>query len=173
ESCANLRMSLPRRQAQPSAWRASTPPARAILQRLRRRGLAAANPGVGIHLANAFPRPSVSPRAAIRIVIVNSFDSGPMYAEYLRSRHLVVHWFSSPHAAQPQLADIGPDVIVTDFVFHRGDTDGPSVICTLRTMNGLAEVPIVVVSGYVRAVDRMVAREAGATMFLHKPCLPD
>jgi len=115
----------------------------------------------------------VSPRAAIRIVIVNSFDSGPMYAEYLRSRHLVVHWFSSPDAAQPQLADIGPDVIVTDFVFHRGDTDGPSFIRSVRTMNGFAEVPIVVVSGYVRAVDRMVAREAGATMFLHKPCLPD
>ena len=83
----------------------------------------------------------------------------------LRSRHLVVHWFSSPDAAQPQLADIGPDVIVTDFVFHRGDTDGPSFIRSVRTMNGFAEVPIVVVSGYVRAVDRMVAREAGATMF--------
>lgn len=115
----------------------------------------------------------MSPRAAIRIVIVNSFDSGPMYAEYLRSRDFVVHWFSSPDAAQSQLCDIAPDVIVTDFVFHGGSTDGPSFIRSVRTMSGVAEVPIVVVSGYVRAVDRMVAREAGATLFLHKPCLPD
>lgn len=115
----------------------------------------------------------MSPRTDIRIVIVNSFDSGPMYAEYLRSKHLVVHWFSSPGAALPQLGDIEPDVIVTDFVFHRGSSDGPSFIRSVRTMNGFAEVPIVVVSGYVRSVDRMLAREAGATLFLHQPCLPD
>jgi DNA-binding response OmpR family regulator len=91
----------------------------------------------------------VSRRAALRVAIVNSFDSGPMYAEFLRSRDLVVHCLTSPEAALPQLGDLAPDVIVTDFVFRHSSSDGPAFIRSVRSVSGFADVPIVVVSGYV------------------------
>jgi DNA-binding response OmpR family regulator len=106
--------------------------------------------------------------AAGRVLIINSFDGGEMYATYLRYQRFEVRLFKRPEEALEKFEC--PDVVVTDVVFTDSDVDGLTFIRHLRQLG--PKVPIVVVSGYVRAVDRQAVRKAGASRFLMKPCLP-
>lgn len=108
--------------------------------------------------------------SAARVLIINSFDGGEMYTDYLRHHRFQVRLCRRPEQAVEQFHAGRPDVVVTDMVFTNSDIDGATVIRRLRQVN--PTIPIIVLSGYVREEDRQVAREAGADRYLMKPCLP-
>src|SRR5689334_2035608 len=109
---------------------------------------------------------------AIRVVIVNGFDGGEMYAEYLRHHAVDVALFKTPPDALRDISSTVPDAIVTDIVFPDG-SKGSAFIQQVRRLPITAGVPIVVLSGLVRESDRQLVREAGADLFLMKPSLPE
>ena len=107
------------------------------------------------------------------VLIVNSYSEGEMYAEYLRSLGYEIHHVQTPEEAFPLLKEQPPAVIVTDMSFQGSAYDGPSFMVGVRELDGCAITRLIVVSGYVRQIDRDRARAAGADMFLVKPCMPD
>jgi two-component system cell cycle response regulator DivK len=107
------------------------------------------------------------------VLVVNSFDSRDMYAEYLRLHDYTVRAAATPEEALDEIAAFLPDVVVCDFVFQRSRFDGPAFIRLLRARPEFDNTSVIVVSGYVRAEDRRQSREAGADLFLVSPCLPD
>jgi DNA-binding response OmpR family regulator len=60
-----------------------------------------------------------------------------------------------------------PDLIILDLGLPAGD--GFVVIERLKTVPGLASIPIIIVSGRSRHVNQQLALEAGAKAFLEKP----
>jgi DNA-binding response OmpR family regulator len=107
------------------------------------------------------------------VLLVNSFDDGRVYAEYLRAHDLDVHAVHRPEEALRDLDTIDPDVVITDLVFSdRTTSSGMRLIESLRARLG-SSVSIMVVSGYVRDVDRAAARQAGADCFVPKPAAPE
>jgi CheY-like chemotaxis protein len=109
----------------------------------------------------------------VSVLVVDSSDGGPMYAEFLRSRGFTAWEVATPEQALNRLRTHIPDVVVTDLAFEKSGFDGPAFIRDLRHMPALRNTPVIVVSGFVRVEDRLRARDAGANLFLIKPCLPD
>jgi CheY-like chemotaxis protein len=65
-----------------------------------------------------------------------------------------------------------PDVVVTALGVP-SEADGLQLIRSLRSHGATTEVPIIVVSGRVFAIEQQRAFEAGCDVFLPKPLLPD
>jgi CheY-like chemotaxis protein len=63
-----------------------------------------------------------------------------------------------------------PDVVVLDLSLP--GIDGYALAAALRAHSATAHIPIVVLSAHAYPEDEQRAREAGATAFLRKPCLP-
>lgn len=110
--------------------------------------------------------------AGVRVLIVDSFDSGLMYSEFLRAYGLTAWRVATPEHAFEWLRASTPDVIVSDMIFARSALDGPAFIRDVRHRRELRNTPVIVVSGLVRVADREAARAAGATTLAIKPCLP-
>ena len=107
-----------------------------------------------------------------RVLLVSSTeDDRAMYGDYLRHHRLEVDECATPEEALEALERNSPDVLLTELVFPRRGTTGPSLIHAVRAIVDHA-TSIIVVSGFVRHEDREVAREAGADVFLPKPALP-
>jgi DNA-binding response OmpR family regulator len=106
------------------------------------------------------------------VLIVSCFDSGEMYASFLRHHRFEVMLFDEPSGAVVAVTTFQPEVIVTDLMFA-GGLDALEFTRRVRESIRGAVIPVIVVSGYVRESDRQMAREAGADRFLIKPCLPE
>jgi DNA-binding response OmpR family regulator len=104
--------------------------------------------------------------------IVNSFDAGEMYAEYLQARQVDVRRTSKPEEIFAGAIRAAPAAIVTDLVFRESAFNGLTFIRRLREQPIFQHTTILVLSGYVREDDRQAARQAGADRFLLKPLLP-
>lgn len=107
-----------------------------------------------------------------RVLIVNSYDGGEMYAEYLRTAGFVVDLATTPEEALSIVEQSAPTVVVSDLVFVGSAIDGPAFIKKIRGRLG-SGVRLIALSGFVRQSDEKAAREAGADVFLIKPCPPD
>jgi two-component system cell cycle response regulator DivK len=66
-----------------------------------------------------------------------------------------------------------PAAIITDMTLHGGRDAALELIRTVRAHARTEHALIVVVSGYVFPRDRQSAVDAGADIFLPKPCTPD
>jgi DNA-binding response OmpR family regulator len=108
-----------------------------------------------------------------RVLIVNSFDGGDMYAEHLTHHGFEVHLAARPEDIIDQLGTIGADAIVSDAVFLESGYTGARFVQLIRRRRDVASVPVIMISGFLREEDRRRAREAGADRFLAKPCLPE
>ena len=60
-----------------------------------------------------------------------------------------------------------PDIIVTDYMMP--EMDGLQMIKELRASEGLADVPVIMLTARNQLEDRLSAREAGADVYLEKP----
>jgi two-component system cell cycle response regulator DivK len=107
------------------------------------------------------------------VLLVGEDDAFDMYAEFLRAHDFSTTVKQSPDLAIEDLAQVHPAVVVTDFVFGRSTRRGCDFIAALREHPVSREIPIIVVSGYVRDEDRQQARQCGADRFFMKPWLPD
>jgi two-component system cell cycle response regulator DivK len=108
-----------------------------------------------------------------RVLIVNCFpDEREMYEEYLRYAGFDPVEACEPSEAFHTAIAVKPDVIVTDTALPRGTGDGLELIRRLRNDPRTRGIGIVVVSGYAFAQHQRQVEQAGADVFLPKPCLP-
>jgi signal transduction histidine kinase len=63
-----------------------------------------------------------------------------------------------------------PDVIVTDFMMP--EMDGLSMLKAIREQQGLADIPVIMLTAKNQLEDRLSARQAGADVYLEKPFSP-
>ena len=95
-----------------------------------------------------------------------------MYAEYLEYAGFYAAHECAADDAFAAACALKPDVVVTDLALSsRGD--GLSLIRQLRSHAETARMCIVVVSAFATMNSRQKAHDAGADVFLLKPCLPE
>jgi two-component system cell cycle response regulator DivK len=106
------------------------------------------------------------------VLLAEDFDDArEVYALYLEKAGFIVHDLASGDAVMPLAIELQPDVVVLDVVLP--GMDGLSVARQIRAHPLTAHVPIVMLSAHAFPDDERRAREAGADVFLCKPCPPD
>jgi len=110
--------------------------------------------------------------AAGRILIVEDFaDSRDMYIEFLEAQGFEVVGAEDGLAALKSIEKVRPDIVVLDVALPK--LDGLSVLRRLRADPRYAKLPVLTLSASLGADYQKMAMEAGATVALEKPCLPD
>ena len=97
-------------------------------------------------------------------------DARDVYAFYLRREGFAVQDLPDGDRVLPLALEMQPDVVVLDLSLP--GIDGYALAAALRADPTTAHIPIVVLSAHAYPEDEQRAREAGATAFLRKPCLP-
>src|SRR4051812_23067848 len=95
-------------------------------------------------------------------------DSRAMYAQYMRSENWTVEEAADGPEALAKALALRPDVIVTEI--RLPGIDGFELCKLLRADFATRLVPIVVVTGDAYKRDVELARSAGASSVLVKPC---
>lgn len=107
-----------------------------------------------------------------RILVVDDFeDARDLYAEYLRTRGFEVSCAADGEAALHLALRSGYDLVVLDLALPR--MDGIAVLRELRRSPQTAKTPIIILSASVGTEACQQTLDAGADLFLEKPCLPD
>ena len=107
-----------------------------------------------------------------RILIVDDFeDARELYAEFLRLQGYEVSGAADGPEALNLALPAHYDAIVLDLALPR--MDGLAVLRELRRNPATKRTPIIILSASVGQEPREEALEAGADLFLEKPCLPD
>ena len=105
------------------------------------------------------------------LIVDDSLHTRELYTEYLSFRGLAV--VSAPEAESGiRLAEtLRPDVIVMDIAMP--GLNGITATHRLRLNPRTRRIPIIVLTGYAFRAIEQGALEAGANVFLTKPCLPE
>ena len=112
-----------------------------------------------------------SPTAPPTVLLVEDHtDSREMYAEFLRMQFTVVEAADGVNALEV-MAETCPDVVVTDLTLPR--MDGFELLKRMKADARLKDVPVIALSGFSGADHEERARQAGSSLVLQKPCLPD
>lgn len=107
-----------------------------------------------------------------RVLIVDDFeDARELYGEFLRLQGFEVTGAADGPEALNLALPAQYDVIVLDLALPR--MDGLAVLRELRRNPATSKTPIIILSASVGQEPRDEAIEAGADLFLEKPCLPD
>ena len=104
------------------------------------------------------------------LLVEDHVDSRQMYAEFLRIDYTVVEAEDGVCALEV-MRETRPDIVVTDLALPR--MDGFELMARMRADERLRAVPIIALSGYSGGDHEERARQAGSTLVLLKPCLPD
>jgi two-component system KDP operon response regulator KdpE len=111
--------------------------------------------------------PKVS-RRAIHVLIIDAYDEREMYAEAFRKHGLTVSTASTAAEGLTRFGQRQADVIVQGFVLP--DMPGIELVTRLKV---LAQMPIIVLSGFTDPSTLGAIYAAGADSVKLKPCLPD
>ena len=105
------------------------------------------------------------------VLLVQPPDDGlDMYLEFFH--HQRVPALAVSNAADALTA--APDVaVIVTAIRLRGTTDGVGLILQLRRDERTKDIPIVVLTACAFQTERERCQQAGADVFLAKPCLPD
>jgi len=116
------------------------------------------------------PRPG---RKRPRVVMIadDTVDGREMYSEYLRQRGYVVVTAADGAAAIQVAHRHRPDVIVMDLAMP--GLNGITATHRLKDHPRTRRIPVIVLTGYAFRAIQQGALEAGADVFLTKPCLPE
>ena len=104
------------------------------------------------------------------LIVEDHTDSRQMYAEFLRMQFTVVEAADGVNALEV-MAETCPDVVVTDLTLPR--MDGFELLRRMKADARLKNVPVIALSGFSGADHEERARQAGSSLVLQKPCLPD
>lgn len=109
--------------------------------------------------------------AGLVLIVDDSAHTRDLYTEYLTFRGLDV--VSAPDAETGlMLAEtLRPDVIVMDIAMPR--LNGITATRRLKQSFGTRRIAVIVLTGYAFHAIEQGALEAGADVFLTKPCLPE
>ena len=123
-------------------------------------------------------RATAQPRLATRarrlgvvLLVDDTMDTRELYALYFRSLGFTVLTADDGEAGIATAATQRPDVIVMDLAMPR--LDGISAIRRLKADKRSRDIPVILLTGYPERAIRGGAVEAGAAVFLTKPCLPE
>lgn len=112
-------------------------------------------------------RPTTPPTV---LLVEDHTDSRQMYAEFLRMQFTVVEATDGVNALEV-MSETCPDVVVTDLALPR--MDGFELLKRMKGDARLKDVPVIALSGFSGADHEERARQAGSSLVLQKPCLPD
>ncbi len=116
------------------------------------------------------PRRRSTSRPPVILIADDTTDSRDLYAEYFESRGFsVVTAHDGTGAVRAALEHV-PDVIVMDLAMPQ--IDGITAIQRIKSDARMQQSRVILLTGYPLAVERS-ALEAGADLFLRKPCLPE
>lgn len=104
------------------------------------------------------------------LLVEDHTDSRQMYAEFLRMQFTVFEAGDGLNALEVMDQTL-PDVVVTDLALPR--MDGFELVKRMKADERLRDVPVIALSGFSGADHETRAREAGSSVVLQKPCLPD
>lgn len=106
------------------------------------------------------------------LLLVDDYeDAREMYAEYLATVGYDVTTAVDGEDAILKAGSARFDLVILDLALPK--VDGIAVIETLRRSAGTERVPIIVLSASAGPDVQRKAMEAGATLYLYKPCLPE
>ena len=110
-------------------------------------------------------------RAGVVLIVDDSIDAREMYSLYLR--HCGFRTYTSPDgsAAIDMALEYRPDVVVMDLAMPY--VDGITAIRRLKMHPRTRRIPVILLTGYPSKAIQQGALEAGADVFLTKPCLPE
>ena len=110
-------------------------------------------------------------RAGVVLVADDSFDAREMYAMYFKHRGYGAYTAEDGDAAVHIARDLRPDLIVMDLSMPR--VDGITAIQRLKQDPRTQAIPVILLTGHPSKAIEHGALEAGAAIFLTKPCLPE
>jgi CheY-like chemotaxis protein len=105
------------------------------------------------------------------LIVDDVEDTRDMYAEYLRFKGYLVDTAVNGVDGMAKAFATKPDVIVLDLTMP--GIDGFEAMRLLRADQRTARTYVVVVSGHALKGTADAVMQAGADVFLTKPCLPD
>ena len=109
-------------------------------------------------------------RPPVILIADDTTDSRDLYAEYFETRGFsVVTARDGAGAVQAALEHV-PEVIVMDLAMPQ--VDGLTAIQRIKADARLQQTRVILLTGYHFALEKS-AQEAGADLFLRKPCLPE
>jgi two-component system, cell cycle response regulator DivK len=118
-------------------------------------------------------RPSPPPAAAPPLVLIvdDVEDTRDIYAAFLRHRGFEAVVASDAQEALAIARARSPHVIVMDYALPGGD--GLAATRQLKQDPRTRAIPVILLTGHTIKVTPAAAREAGASSFTTKPCLPE
>jgi CheY-like chemotaxis protein len=127
-----------------------------------------------VPLPSPAARPGSRPRARTQptvLVVDDSPDTREMYGSYLGHQGFGVFTAPDGHEAVELALAHRPDVIVMDLAMPR--LNGISAVHRLKQHPRTRTIPVIILTGYAFRAIQQGALEAGADVFLTKPCLPE
>jgi two-component system, cell cycle response regulator DivK len=112
-----------------------------------------------------------SRRAGVVLIVDDSRDARDIYAAYLNHRGFRTYTSPDGSAAIDMALEYRPDLVVMDLTMPY--IDGITAIRRLKTHPPTKHIPVILLTGYPSKAIERGAIEAGADIFLTKPCLPE
>jgi two-component system, cell cycle response regulator DivK len=109
--------------------------------------------------------------AGLVLIVDDSLHTRELYSEYLTFRGLKVVTAPDGEAGLALALTLRPDVVVMDLAMP--GLNGITVTHRLKQHPRTRRIPVVVLTGYAFRAIQQGALEAGADVFLTKPCLPE
>lgn len=110
-------------------------------------------------------------RPPVILIADDTTDTRELYAQYFGSRGFVVVTAHDGTRAVQAAHDHAPDVIVMDLAMPQ--IDGITAIRRIKADARARQSRVILLTGYPQTSVARGAREAGADLFLTKPCRPD
>ena len=110
-------------------------------------------------------------RAGMVLIVDDSLHTRELYTEYLTYRGLGVITAPDGESGLALAIAVKPDVIVMDLAMP--GLNGITATHRLKLHSRTRRIPIIVLTGYAFRAIQQGALEAGADVFLTKPCLPE
>jgi two-component system cell cycle response regulator DivK len=129
-------------------------------------------PGMAVREARTSARLSPVHRGAGLVLIVDdSMHTRDLYTEYLTFRGLGVVTAADAEVGVALAHTLKPDAIVMDLAMP--GLNGITATHRLKQHPRTRRIPVIVLTGYAFRAIEQGALEAGADVFLTKPCLPE
>jgi two-component system cell cycle response regulator DivK len=110
-------------------------------------------------------------KAGLILIADDTFDTRELYGFYLTQCGFAVQTVTDGEEAVEAALESRPDVIVLDLSMPR--VDGIAATKHLKSQPDTRHIPVILVTGFPHRAAQRGALDAGADVFLGKPCLPE